>query len=256
MPAVARSETINYDLDRTSATVATLSRRKYTSGLVGIQNWLVNLADGDITLTVGASADDLLEGGSPSASTLYNLYLKWLASGAILRLSATAPGDDGYRTGDPAALFIGAVYLDGSKEIAQAWNIAGVGEQDAHEEYLSSNIVKSSGSIGDWTEILKISNVVIVPNTVLDIAAYLFAEGDAAMYFASRLRIDSTTVVDAAPKHGSASFPVSYNLVYKKSYDAISSILLEFESQYDGNTKTIFGNGSSRTKISLSRRTP
>ena len=142
----------------------------------------VSLATPTVCNVSGGSVHNLIDGSDgsdletqPSASTGYHIYhsnseVTWAAS--VPRLCATAPtsGEHLGSTGDAANWRrIGFIKLDGSTQIANAWNICEKGIKTFDEE-LSSTITKSSGGAG-YYEILTLQDFALMKNTELFIMA-------------------------------------------------------------------------------------
>ena len=151
---------LNGELLRNSATELQFGQRNCTSGRFQVDKKLVDLTTPK-TLPLGGLIADLIEGGSPSADTLYSEYIY---DDGLIGLSATAPLANGYRTGDEYNRFIGAVYLDGSKECAEEWNFCGFGNTICIED-LASTITRTSGA-GVYV-MMTLANVVTLPGTVI-----------------------------------------------------------------------------------------
>lgn len=100
----------------TNATTLTLNRKNGSHILID-SAWR-QIASAGVTLS---NATALVEGGAPSASTLYYVYAEWSGSAVALKLSATAPATDTgngqqIRTSDGTRALVGLVYLNGSSQ--------------------------------------------------------------------------------------------------------------------------------------------
>ena len=153
-------------VSRPDADTVRIGTRENTNSIVVVNNEEIDVS-GNIDCAVGAAPNDLIEGGAPAATTQYYVYLQNTAAGGPrLRLSATAPTNAGYRTGDTNSRLVGTVYLDGAKQVASDQELAGIYQKDVFTEILTSNFSKSSGGAG-YYDVFNFGNIVYLQNTIL-----------------------------------------------------------------------------------------
>ena len=234
-------------LTRYSASQIKLSGRENTPQFVEVNGSSIDISTAK-TVDVGASPDNLIEGGSPSASTLYNVYL---SDNGNLRLSATSPNSYGYRTGDSSNRFVGAVYLDASTEVADEYNLCGIMQRyRSYEE--PSQITRSSGSAG-YYDMVEFENVVLLPNTmILAMGAVNMKEESGDGNIKSRLYIDSTS--DAAYCEFDVSSGQTHTCVSSIAYlsTTVQTKDVHCEYYYDSGTVIVW----SDSKLEIVRATP
>ena len=175
------------ELSRYSATQIKLSGRDNTPQFVEVNGSSIDISTAK-TVNVGTSSDNLIEGGSPSASTLYNIYL---SDSGTLQLSVTSPNSNGYRTGDSNNRFVGAVYLDADTEVAEEYNLCGIMQK--YRSYESpSEIVRTTGDSDNY-DMLVFENVVLLENTnILAMASVNMEQEDMGLLY-TQLYIDSSS---------------------------------------------------------------
>ena len=155
-------------VSRPDADTVRIGTRENTNSIVVVNNEEIDVS-GNIDCAVGAAPNDLIEGGAPAATTQYYVYLQNTAAGGPrLRLSATAPTNAGYRTGDANSRLVGTVYLDGAKQVANNQELAGIYQKDIFEIYLTANYIIAAGGAGYYS-IINFGNLVYLANTILSI---------------------------------------------------------------------------------------
>lgn len=232
---------------RVDADTIRISQRQGTSGGVLISGVQVDLSAGAIDCAVGAAPDNLIEGGAPSASTLYNLYL---VNDGTFAMSATAPTTNGYRTGDTTALHMGAVYLDGSTQVAASYNLCGYGIKSY--TFVNGAISKSSGGTGyfDVTGCC-LGNVVLLHGSRLSSAFDLTCYADtASVYQSSKLIVeglDESVQSTVSPTTANASGHISSRSVI----DSAGIAEIDITSQFYYTTGTTYTIDAGKARLSL-----
>lgn len=199
----------NLKLSRQSTTVI-----KAEAIRPGIRDYVMidNVLETITSLTTDVSSDNAIaadgtdSGSTPSASTLYYIYISnSLASYAAqsIRLSTTAP-TNGYLGASGNAKnwrFLGACYLDAATQMLQNWNVCGYGV-DTFRIALSGDDVRSAGS--GYYSALKMNDVVCL-NSSLRVTAVGTLKYNVVNGVAIRISRDSTPVGGVASDNPGAA---------------------------------------------------
>lgn len=192
------------------------------------------------------AADGTDSTGQPQASTLYYAYVSnSLASfePSEVRLSATSPTNGYLGAGNGAHWrFVGAVYLDGSVQIAEDWNLCGFGV-DIVEERLLSDITRSSGS-GDFDVFPAWSNVITLPNTVLMVFAEVLNRYNVNYQSISKLYVGGGGPKSHKDQSGFANNTSSQAHFYTEKLAAITNQSIQLRYAYAGNSSIVFGHAT------------
>jgi len=250
-------------LERNSVTQFQLAGREYTGKKLFVNNELVDLSSAETCNVSGSPVNLIASDGtdasaSPSASTLYYAYMsnsQASYAASSLRLSATAP-TDGYlaSSGNGAHWrFVGAVYLDGSTQIAGDLNLCGWGV-DTVITYLGSGIVRSSGTV-QYYDILSLPGVVLLPGTELSIIAQVFGSQSVTQYLLTKIEENNTIVKGHSKQNPTAGQDVIAMHGFMKTSESIQQLQYDLDYFYYGGTTTTIFAGSVSTFLHLRRNT-
>jgi len=234
------------DLTRASDTQLQLAGVTNTPGVAEVNGTIVDLAT---PKTVNIS-DNLAEGGSPSVSTSYYVYL---SSSGNLQLSATAPTALGYRSGDATRRLVGYCYIHISNRFLYDQCVCGIKEEKFFEFTLTGDISKNTGSSA-WVNWDTIFGLAVMPGTLvfIDSVCNLKSDNSATNGLACKVKDDlgerfSKLESFTNSKYAGISIPKIYN-------SSVFSIETTFVYYYynSGDSYTI----EDTSYIQVLRRTP
>lgn len=208
----------------------------------------VDTSGASVVHTIASDGTDSTE--NPAVSTLYHVYLSNASASyaaSSVRLSATAPTTGYLATSGNGRNWrhVGAVYLDGSAQIAADYNLAGY-YPSVVTVPLASQIDRTSGSAGLY-DIISLPNVVILPGLATLVSLVTQVTDSILAQLAQQVTDSSLAVL---LKHvPTQTTDVANQATLSLTYTTVQNITCKNQYYYTSNNCTVY----TTSQLTLSR---